>query len=201
MKGSTPREKRQQKTRQAILDAARQIVAEQGSAELSMRGLAERIDYSPSGLYEYFDSKEAILTALIGEGHVRLVAFIQAVDEGLPPADYLVQIGVAYIGFALENPDLFRIMFSDAPRTLSEADLMSEGSSFPLLLAAIRRGFDAGVFKPGQDLGPLELAYTAWGLVHGIAMLRLYQRSFPPNFDQVEREIVAVLLRGLMGGG
>jgi AcrR family transcriptional regulator len=200
MTSISPRERRQQKTRALILDAARQIVAEQGSAQLSMRGLAERIDYSPSGIYEYFDSKEAILAALNREGHARLTAFIQAVDDQLPPYEYLVQIGLAYIHFAFANPDLFRIMFSDTPQVIGEADLLEEGSSFPILLRAIQRGLDAGDFKPAPGLGLYEMAYSAWGLVHGIAMLRLYQRNFPPNFDQVEREIVATAARGLMHG-
>jgi AcrR family transcriptional regulator len=50
----TPRQRRHLRTKDAILDAARQIIAEEGADNLSMRGIAERIDYSAAGLYEYF---------------------------------------------------------------------------------------------------------------------------------------------------
>ena len=49
------------RTQQAILDAARAIIHEQGPDKLSMRAIADRIDYSPAGLYEYYGSKEEII--------------------------------------------------------------------------------------------------------------------------------------------
>ena len=61
---TAPRTKRHLRTKQAILDAARQIIAEEGPAALSMRALADRIDYSAAGLYEYFGSKEEIIAAV-----------------------------------------------------------------------------------------------------------------------------------------
>ncbi|NJN55580.1 MAG: helix-turn-helix transcriptional regulator, partial [Anaerolineae bacterium] len=54
----TPRERRHLRTKDAILDAARLIIKEQGADALSIRAIAEQIDYSPAGLYEYFGSKE-----------------------------------------------------------------------------------------------------------------------------------------------
>ncbi len=91
MSKPSSRERRQQKTRQSILDAAREIIVEHGPAELSMRSLAERIDYSPSGLYEYFDSKEQIIQAVCVEGYVSLTKAMRRVDEHLPVDAYLVQ--------------------------------------------------------------------------------------------------------------
>ncbi len=194
---SSARERRQQKTRQGILAAARQIIAEKGSAELSMRLLAEWIDYSPSGLYEYFDSKEDILLALNLEGHQQLTWAMRQVDAELSPQGYLIEIGMAYIRFALHNPDLYRIMFSDTPQIADYAAMQIEGSSFPILLKAIQRGLDEGIFKvqPGYEL--YEMAYACWVTVHGIAMLRLYQANFPPDFDRVVREVLLGLGRGL----
>ena len=56
----TPRQRRHLRTKDAILDAARQIIATEGAEKLSMRAIAKRIDYSPAGLYEYFGSKDVL---------------------------------------------------------------------------------------------------------------------------------------------
>ena len=111
----SPRERRRQRTEQAILDAARQIIREQGIDALSMRGIADAIDYSPAGLYEYFGSKEEIVYAVIGQGFERFTRALQSVDGSLPAAEYMVEMGMAYIDFATRNPDFFLLMFTTAP--------------------------------------------------------------------------------------
>ena len=111
---TAPRTKRHLRTKQAILDAARQIIAEEGPAALSMRALPDRIDYSAAGLYEYFGSKEEIIAAVSDEGHRFLFEAMSQADAALPPVDYLYEIGQAYIRFALEHPDYFLMMFTVA---------------------------------------------------------------------------------------
>lgn len=194
----SPRLRRQQKTRRLILDAARRIIAEQGVDALSMRQLAERIEYSPSGIYEYFESKEEILLTLNREGHRQLTEALARTDQSVAADQYLQQIGLAYIQFATENPDLYQVMFSRTPQISTYADVMDEGSSFMILLQAIRNGLDQGIFRAREGFGLYEMAYAAWSLVHGIAMMRIYQRSFPPDFERVKLETLAVLGRGLM---
>lgn len=195
------REKRQEKTRQAILAAARQIITEQGPQELSMRGIAEQIDYSPAGLYEYFDSKEAILQAVIGEGHQQLTQDLQSVNPGLPPVDYLREIGLAYIRFAIRNHETYLLMFTNTPPQATLQDLLQEGSSYPILLQAIQRGLEAGVFRAREAFGLQEMAYAAWSLVHGIAMLRItYLRSLEIPFELVDPQALAAFVRGLQTG-
>jgi AcrR family transcriptional regulator len=195
MAQSSSRERRQQKTRQSILDAARQIILENGPAELSMRSLAERIDYSPSGLYEYFNGKEDIIHAVCDEGHSRLAAQMRLVDESLPPEEYLVQIGLGYIDFAAANPELFQLMFSHLPGNPEQAEeMLSDSSSYSVLQRAIQRGIAAGVFKTHSGFGLQEIAFTAWAQVHGMSMLLLYVRDIQPG---VKREALSALARGL----
>ena len=110
---SSPRERRHEKTRQAILDAARKIIATEGTEALSMRAIAQRIDYSPAGLYEYFDSKEEIIGAVCAQGHRRLTEYMQRADPDLPPGELLLQLGLAYVDFAVRNPDFFLLMFTN----------------------------------------------------------------------------------------
>jgi AcrR family transcriptional regulator len=193
-----PRKRRHEKTKQAILDAARRILARQGVDELSMRELAREIDYSPAGLYEYFDSKEEIVQALCTQGHQRLSDTLRQVEAKLPPAEYLVAIGLAYINFALSNPEYYLLMFTNVPTKSTREDMLSEGSSYPILLQAIARGIDARVFKTRPDFGLQEMAYAAWSLVHGISMLRvIYLGEFPMDFSAADRQALWAFNRGL----
>lgn len=196
----TARERRQQKTRQAILAAAHKIIIEKGPDELSMRSLAERIDYSPSGLYEYFDGKEQILEAVCGEGHVLLARAMRQVDAALPPEEYLVRIGEVYIDFAAANPALFRLMFATVPVEPPDRSALSEFSSYGVLLDAIQRGIDLGVFRPRPDFGLNEMAFAAWSMVHGVSMLRIYMQGLTPAYDNFKQQSLWAVVRGVMSG-
>ena len=108
----TPREARQAKTRQQILDAALAIVGEEGADKLSLRALATRVQYSPAGLYAYFDGKDAIIDAVCEEGDQLLRHYLRRVPTDLLPGDYFVELGQAYIQFALDNEAYFMLMFA-----------------------------------------------------------------------------------------
>lgn len=203
---TAPRTKRHQRTKQAILDAARQIIAEDGPAALSMRALADRIDYSPAGLYEYYGSKEEIIAAVCDQGQGYLYEAMSQVDPALPPVDYLYQIGVAYIRFALEHPDYFLLMFTETPPPdipgVSEETVRQmmeqEGSAYFILVRAVQRGLDEGAFRERPGFGRNEMAYAAWGLVHGSAMLRTTAlRGFPADLDASDHQVLLNFMRGL----
>ena len=197
-----PRERRFLRTKQAILDAALEIIREEGPGALNMRALAERSDYSAAGLYEYFGGKDEILAEVCQQGHERLASHMRLADSSLPVVDYLFEIGINYIRFALENPDHFLLMFTAAPPSFSgdfsPEKLLEGDSSFSILLAAIRRGIEEGVFvtRPGFRL--MEMAYAAWVMVHGIAMLRLTSlRGYPMDFEVADRATLRNFARGL----
>jgi AcrR family transcriptional regulator len=188
------------RTREAILDAARQIIGESGVEGLSIRAIAERIDYSPASLYEYFGSKEEILAAVCWQGHNRLTAQMTAVDATLSANDYLLAIGKAYIAFAVENPDYYLMMFTNPAFAGSAQEQQQAESSFTILLTAVQRGLDEGLFqrRAGYDL--MEMAYTAWAMVHGISMLRLtYLTNQPVDFAVADDASLRTLISGLMG--
>lgn len=203
----SPRERRHARTQQAILDAARAIIHEQGPDKLSMRAIADRIDYSPAGLYEYYGSKEEIIAAVCEQGHLRLKAYLAAVDSSLPVSEYLVELGMAYIRFAVQHPDYFLLMFTHpiegrepqdrAPRFPS-AEMMSEWSSFPILMRGVQRGLEEGNIRATPGYGQAEIAYSLWALVHGIAMLRITNlRGYDTPFDEIDRIALARFNRGL----
>lgn len=203
---TTPRTIRHLRTRQAILDAARAIIAEEGPAALSMRALADRIDYSAAGLYEYFGSKEEILAAVCDEGQGYLYAAMSQADPNLSPVDYLYQIGLAYIRFALEHPDYFLLMFTVAPPPSmapvpggAAGDVRhGEGSAYGILVQAIQRGIDEDAFPVRPGFGRDEMAYAAWTLVHGAAMLRTTAlRHYAADLAAMDHQVLLNFMRGL----
>lgn len=195
------RSRRQERTRRSILDSALAIVAESGPDALSMRAIADRIDYSAAGLYEYFGSKEEILNAVREEGMARLGATMGAVDPSLPALDYLREIGLAYIRFALANRDHFLLAFTQAPAPVPAAAPRKPAdtgdSPFRFVMQGVERALAEGILQARPGMGVLEQAYAAWGLVHGLAMLRMTSLyGAPLELDEADRAALAALLRG-----
>ena len=204
----SPRERRYQRTQQAILNAARKLLAEGGIDKLSIRAIADRIDYSPAGLYEYYGSKEEIIGALCWQGDRTLERYLAQVPLTLPPDEYIVEIGMAYIQFALQNPDYFLLIFtSEAGRPspdqksgdIPTAEKVNQESSFSVLLNGVQRAAEAGVIAllPGQGL--VGTAYALWSLVHGTSMLQVSHLSYMVdfNFDATDRLMLTAFVLGL----
>jgi AcrR family transcriptional regulator len=197
----TPRQRRHLRTREAILDAARQIIRDEGPEGLSMRQIADRIDYSAAGLYEYFGGKDEIVTAVCQRGHERLANYMKRVDPNLSPAAYLNAIGQQYINFAQQNPDLYKLMFMTVTLPPDREQGGVDDGSYGILLQAVRNGIDSGDFKTRPGYGLQEIAYSAWALVHGISMLRLtYLAHYPADFATADLEALRTLTNGLMVG-
>ncbi len=198
MEDLTPRQRRHLRTKDAILDAAHQIISEDGVEKLSMRSIANRIDYSPAGLYEYFGNKDEIITAVCLQGDERLRQNMLKVDSSLPPMDYLIEIGLAYINFAVTNPDHFLLMFASGLEAPEEIQDAPQESSFHVLVSAITGGVEAGVFIPREGFALMDMAFMAWSVVHGISVLRVTQFSqIPYDFSAADREVLKTAVFGL----
>ena len=208
----SPRERRYQRTQQAILNAARALLAEGGIDKLSIRAIADRIDYSPAGLYEYYGSKEEIIGALCWQGDRTLKRYLTEVSLTLPLAEYLVELGLAYIRFARQNPDYFLLIFtSEAGRPpptkpssmettgdIPTTEKLNQEGSFSVLLGGVQRAVDAGViaFLPGQGL--VKTAYAFWSIVHGASMLQVSHLSnMAFGSDATDRLMLTAFVRGL----
>ncbi len=162
--------------REAILEAARQLVANEGVHALSMRAIAREIGYSPAALYEYFPAKEDLCCALYFEGAGGLAARMRAAMETLPPdagADTrMLALGNAYRVYALEQPELYLLAFGSGSADFSPDNAaMDKGNeAFDLLVSAARSGVDGGTFV---DLPAAAIALGCWASVHGFVMLEI----------------------------
>lgn len=203
----TPRQKRQAKTKQAILDTARKLINADGVENLSIRSLAKAIDYSPAGLYEYFGSKEEIIAEVCLQGHDHLYEAMSRVDENLNDTDYLYGLGQAYLQFAQQYPDYFLLIFTTAPllstrddSSSSElpSDMLEDGSAFSILVKALERGVANGTFCLQPDQSVVELALLAWVQVHGSAMLWLGQlRHQGVSLESLGRQAQSMFIKGI----
>lgn len=159
--------------RESILAEARRIVSEQGAEQLSMRAIARALGYSPGALYEYFRDKEAVIHELYFEGTggfgEQLRRTLEAFPAGSDPTAVMTALGRAYRAYALDNPELYRLVFS-LPKPPRQEEPDEQRGGFGVLVQAIRQGIDAGVF---MDAPPELLAVSAWVTVHGFVSLEL----------------------------
>src|SRR5690349_4677142 len=101
-----------EETRVNILDAALHIVKHEGWQALSMRKIADVIEYTAPIIYEYFANKDAILMELTRKGYVLLAKDMEKAKENyLLPEDQLEAMWLAYWNFAFDNKELYQVMF------------------------------------------------------------------------------------------
>lgn len=198
----SPRERRSERTRQSILQAALELVIEKGLNKLSLREIARRADYSPAGLYEYFSSKDEIIEALVCDANDRLFNHLNRVSKTLPIAQYLVELGLAYIEFAHLNPDHFMLMFThyQALPTVSLDEFAPSGDSnaYGLLMEGVQRAIDTGLFHTRPNYNKVGITYSLWSLVHGLAALQAtYLRQFTWDFHTADRHALETFIDGL----
>jgi AcrR family transcriptional regulator len=162
------RDRRRKDTMQEILVAARELLLEVGPEALSLRQVARRADFSPASLYNYFGSRDEIIAALFDESFQRLDAYLRRVPEHLPPERRVVELGLAYMDYARDNPmDLRCIM--QATQELPPGSSVAIGLGAARLIGeTFRQGMEQGVFSAGAGLSAAEMAYGTWALVHGM---------------------------------
>lgn len=178
------REREKENLRQGILEAARDILSEKGLTGLSMRAIAERIEYSPATIYLYFQDKDALIGAVVQEGFTLLGdAMRRAVAEagpGISAAEVYRCTGRAYVRFALENTAYFRIMFElpglpqmDCPEPSETEAVLRDEQAFDYAVNSLRRAVEGGELVMPD---PVEGAVIGWGIVHGLTSLFLSGR-------------------------
>ncbi len=163
------RAKRKQLLRQRILDASRDILLSQGFAALTMRRVAEAIDYAPASIYLHFQSREQIFAGL-----KRLYEHLQKVSAK-DPAARLSGYAHAYLEYAQSDPETYRLIFLADPQlskaVFTQQDSGDAGAAALALIVTAFTELQAGSKKP--DAKPLELAELFWAGLHGLASLRL----------------------------
>lgn len=171
-----------------ILNSAKKLFVEKGIEHTTIRNIADEIDYSIGTVYVYFKDKNAILHELHTEGFKQLGGHFRTLYEMQDPMQRLRKMGIIYISFALENAEMYDLMFNmKAPIEFLDAvheEEWNEGKgTFAVLKNTVQECIEKGYFK-GHRLEPLS--FMIWSLVHGMCCLEIRQRSKGVNLCNPE---------------
>lgn len=199
--GTSERRARQKASlREEILDAARRMFADEGYEHVSMRRLAERIEYSPTTIYLYFEDKDDLFRAVCEETFAKLVRRLEKQrrqHEGDPVAG--LRAGLReYIEFGLRHPEHYTVTFMR--RVKDEAAGAFESSAgkdaFDILRQAVAACIAAGRFR---EIDAEVAAQVLWMSVHGLVALLVAKKGFPfaPRTVLVEQHLETIV-RGML---
>ena len=166
-------------TRQSILATARELFLLKGFEATTIRNIAEKIEYSPSTIYQHFKDKNEIFYTIHSEAFAELVRYLNASEMHKNPMDQLIALGQIYIQFALENPELYDLMFiMEAPidflNYLEDANWIEGKMAFDYLKSVIANCIQQGLIKE-TDLE--SLSYLIWSTVHGLVTISIRKRG------------------------
>lgn len=194
----TPGERRHQRTRDAILETALELIIEKGLDKLSLREIARRVDYSPAGLYEYFGSKDEIIDAVVQQSAQLFASELKRVSTALPVDVYLVELGLAYVRFARQYSTHFKLLFTTLRQQYEPSYETNSEDSYQILVRGVQRAVDSGIFHTHENYGVTEISYTLWALVHGMATLQVtYLDGYQLDFEAADRAGLERFAEGL----
>ncbi|KPA21417.1 putative HTH-type transcriptional regulator [Shimia sp. SK013] len=167
----------------ALVSAGVAFLQDHGAEQLSLRAVAERVGVSRTAPYAHFPDKRSLLLAISVEGFRQLSRAMEARrKDGEPAREQILAFGAAYVQFALDNPNLYRLMLSTmtpgsegGDADVYWQDLMAEATKPYAILNA---EFDRLVAEPTRAKA---LSQGAWGMVHGLASLVGEGLIVPPN--------------------
>lgn len=202
--GVQERRARQKKfLRQEILDAASELFVRNGYENVSMRRIADKIEYSPTTIYIYFKDKAELLEQVCKETFGRLVERLSKImQQPGDPVERLKRGLVAYIEFGLENPHHYRATFMmPLPEGFDKAKYHTEDSPGMQAFAFLTRGLGECIAAGKMPAMNVELAsQTLWAGIHGITSLLITHETFPwVGREKVIHSTVDTLVAGVAG--
>ena len=184
-----------EETRTSILDAALNIVQTEGWQALSMRKIADQIEYTAPIIYEYFPNKDGILLELTRRGYQILAKDIRAArDEHETPEDKMEAMWVAYWNFAFANKEFYQLMYGvdmvccTVKNSLNEAETVSN-----MLGEVIESLFNK---KPVSEDDICMKYYTYWSIIHGLISINLV-RPNGRTTDELNQQILKDAIKGI----
>jgi len=199
------RERERDAVRTKILDAARELFAADGYEGVSMRAIAEKIEYSPTLIYQYFKDKETLIKELCYEDFDHLAVQLQNTLEIANPIESLRQCGRDYVRFAITYPNHYRLMFMtpipshDDKEEREERQGKPETDAYAFLRMLVDQVAATGALRdPNADLD--LIAQTLWAGLHGVIALHITMYCDDWLVWKPLEERVETMLATLIGG-
>jgi AcrR family transcriptional regulator len=195
------REREREEVRRKILTAARDLFASEGYERVTMRRIADAIEYSATTIYNHFEDKDDLVQALCQEDFDRLFQHLQQTPSPADPVEAVRQLGLAYARFGTSYPNQYRFMFMTPGKFeyLKEDDASPGEQAFGLLRAAVTAAIEGGYFRPG-DVD--TMAQVLWASMHGaIALIiNLQPQHWPhaPAAPDLVEQVIDATIRGFL---
>lgn len=170
------REREREEIRTRILDAARELFASEGVESVTMRRIADRIEYSPTAIYFHFRDKESLLAELCDYDFRNFAHAFTVIAQIPDPVERLRAAGKSYVEFGLNHPSHYRLMFMTPKPPNDKADLSVKGQpeedAYAFLKAIVGELQAGGHLR--DDLEDVDLvAQTIWSMIHGVVSLEI----------------------------
>jgi AcrR family transcriptional regulator len=191
--GSKERILRQkEETRSNILKAARSIVKEEGWQGLSMRKIADKIEYTAPIIYEYFSNKEAILQELTCKGFGILSKDLEAAKiESVDPAEQLEAMWLAYWNFALKNKEMYQLMYGVEMTCCAQRNTESD---YPYVLISNVIAELMGEQDPKPEIIKQKY-FTFFSVIHGLISINIVGNGLS---DEINKQILKDAITGII---
>jgi AcrR family transcriptional regulator len=194
--------------RARLQEAALRLLAAGGPEALQARRLAAEAGTSTMAVYTHFGGMGELITEVVRDGFIWFGRRLAEVPRSDDPVADLLALGLAYRAYALENPQLYRLMFGTTapggrrvgndPAAAAALDAVPEArAAFAQLVALVRRVIEAG--SPGQER-PGSAAFQIWSAVHGYVLLEI-AGFFRGERESVERFLLPLLTKLAVGIG
>jgi len=194
------REREKEALRQDILDAARELFIKEGYENVSMRRVAEKIEYSPTTIYLYFEDKASLLYAVCEETFAKLAKRMEAITlEGDEPIEALRTGCRAYVDFGLKNPNHYKLTFINHPHHPGDDKRhLREGSMGMRAYGNLRAEVEACINAKKFRVTDVEaVTQMMWAGGHGITSLLISM----PDFPWVKKtELIDLMIDTLING-
>jgi AcrR family transcriptional regulator len=199
------RERERQELRTKILDAARELFATEGYDAVTMRKIADKIEYSATAIYQHFEDKDALIAELCRHDFRNFAAHFGRAATVEDPVERLRASGRAYFDFAVEFPQHYRLMFMAARPEVAPEEGEREDpaqNAYVFLRAMVTEAIERGLFRP--ELSDAEAAsQTIWAAVHGVAALEIAFRHVKDWVDwrplrERQELLIDTVLRGML---
>lgn len=189
MSSEDRKEREKQEMRRLIIKTAMQLFIDKGMENVSIRAIAEKIEYSPGSIYSYFKDKGEIIHAIHTEGFEKLYALQKTLDDVKNPVDKLSRMGELYMKFALENKDYYDLMFiakGVAEKIYEKQEWDVGNRSYDYLRDTVKECIEQGYINdPNVD----AVTFGIWGFVHGMAALIIRGRCAMMPEDVIQQTV------------
>ncbi len=188
------RQREKRATRDGILEAAKTIARTEGWGAVTVRKLADAIEYSPPTIYEYFDNKDAVLSEVVQDGFTELTRELRrASRQSTVPEEQLLAIALAYYCFSRDQPELYRIMHGMGGVAL-DAEAVATNAQ---LAGAVSQGvLHNWAVENAVQLDELEAVELLWSTLHGLTILGANNRL--EGGDERAERLIARAIRDFL---